>query len=454
MTRFLLIIALVALGACSAMRTPYLRPSIDIPPTYPHADESAVAFLDRWWKSFGDPQLEALVNQALDSNSDLAIAALNVRAAQLQAHIAVINPTVSAGYVYQNSRQLSGNVPAVRMHSLSASASYELDLWGQLSAYKDAATWEAHATKEDRRSVALALIGTAINLYYQLANLNQRIAYGEQSIAYAGRILQLVNTLKSAGGATQLEVAESEQNLHSLEASQAGLIEQRVELHNAITVLLNGSRSPTSFERAALPEGPPPPVAAGLPATLLQRRPDLRAAELRLRESLARMDAARLSFYPAVSLTGSIGTASTELAQITRSPIGALTAAVALPFVQFNEAKFATEISRTQYEQAVMVFRKTLLQALFDVDNALFARTQLTEESSQLERSLESARTAEHLYEVRYRAGAVALRFWLDAQEARRQAETALADNRLSRLQNYVTICQALGGGVDFPQNE
>ena len=155
-----------------------------------------------------------------------------------------------------------------------------------------------------------------------------------------------------------------------------------------------------------------------------------------------------MSFYPNLSLTGSLGTASAGLSELVSNPLGSLAATLSLPFIQWNQAHFATVLARTQYDKAVVSFRKTLLQALIDVDNALSSRTQLAEEGAQMERSLDSAKTAERLYEIRYRAGAVSLRSWLDAQESRRQAEISLAGNRLAMLQNYATLCQSLGGGT------
>lgn len=442
----IVVVVSLLLTGCGVTRARYARPPVDVPATYAHADEDAKASLDSWWQGFGDPQLDGLVTKALKRNNDLAWAALNVRAAHLQAHLAVINPSIAAGYAYDYTKPLKGSGPATQFHSFTASVSYEIDLWDELGAIKDVARWEARATEEDRQSAALALIGTTISLYYQLANLNQRIAFGEQSINYAEKTLQLAEVLKIAGGATQLEIAESERSLESQKANQLELIQLRTELRNALTVLLNGTRWPESAERGAVPDDPPPAVATGIPASLLQRRPDLRAAELRLRGSLAQADAARLSFYPAITLTGSVGTASTELAQIVQNPLGALAASLTLPFIQFNQAKFTTDLARVQYDQAAVNFRKTLLQAFTDVDNALAARIQLAQEGAELERSLGSAKTAERLYEVRYRAGAVALRPWLDAQETRRQAELTLSSNRLARLQNFATLCQALGG--------
>jgi NodT family efflux transporter outer membrane factor (OMF) lipoprotein len=442
------------LASCSLMRTQYTRPPVNVLVTYTHADDNARAALDRWWQRFGDTNINALIDEALKQNNDLVLAALNIRAAQLQAHLAVINPIVTAGYAYDYSRVLQDDVPATHFHSLTTSVSYEIDLWDQLAATKDVARWEARATEQDRQSVALTLIGSAVNLYYQLADLNYRIALSEQSIAYATRTLELVQVLKVAGAATTLETAEAEQSLASQKANQAALIEQRVELRNALILLLNGTPWPEIQERGSVPDDPPPPVAAGLPVALLDRRPDLRAAELRLRETLAQSDATRLSFYPNLSLTGSLGTASTGLSELVSNPLGSLAATLVLPFIQINQAHFVTTLARTQYDKAVVSFRKTLLQALIDVDNALSARIQLAKEGVQLQRSLESARTVDRLTEIRYRAGAVALRSWLDAQEARRQAEIALSNNRLARLQNYATLCQALGGGSDLTVTE
>jgi NodT family efflux transporter outer membrane factor (OMF) lipoprotein len=454
MLRLLLFMALGALGGCSMMRTHYSRPEVLLPANYEHAEANAKASIDSWWLQFDDSNLNALIETALNENSDLVLAAFNVRVAELQTRLSVINPVVAAGYTYDHSKPLRGSLPATQFHSLAAAASYEIDFWDQLEAIKDVARWEARATVEDRQSAALTLIRTTVNLYYEIANLNQRIASGEEGIAYAAKTLQLERVLKDAGGATKLEVTECEQSLQSQKANQADLIEQRVELRNAITVLLNGARWPEESERSAVPDSLLPPVAAGLPASLLDRRPDLRAAEMRLRETLAQSDATRLSFYPILSLTGSLGTASTGLSELVSNPLGSLAATLSLPFIQMNQAHFASTLARTQYDKAVVSFRKALLQALMDVDNALSARMQLAEEGAHLERSLESAKTAEQLYEIRYRAGAVTIRSWLDAQEARRQAEIALAGNRLQRLQNYATLCQTLGGGADQAPTE
>src|SRR5262249_49582228 len=135
-----------------------------------------------------------------------------------------------------------------------------------------------------------------------------------------------------------------------------------------------------------------------------------------------------------------------ELAGLVSNPVVSIAGALSTPFLQIDQARFRTALARTQYELALSQFQQTLLQALYDVDTALAALSQLAEEGHLLESSLSAARDVEHLYEIRYRSGAIALHFWLDAQQTRRAAEIELAQNRLNALQGYSALCQALGG--------
>src|SRR5690606_34156558 len=179
---------------------------------------------------------------------------------------------------------------------------------------------------------------------------------------------------------------------------------------------------------------------------LLGRRPDLRAAELRLRGALAGVDAAKASLYPTLDLTGSLGGASASLTNLLANPVGVLGAGITLPFLAWNQAQLNIGVSEADYEIAVVNFRQTLLSAFTDVDNALSARARLVEQGRSLAASFAAARKAEELYAVRYRAGAVPLRTWLDAQEAARSAENALAQNRQQQFAAQVALYETLGG--------
>ena len=440
------------LTGCTALHTPYQRPQVAIAPQWKGAAGSVAAPAgDRWWARFGDPQLDALVDRVLARDNDLAAAGLVLRRAQLQARFAVINPTVGANVTTSSLATLRDPKISSRTDTGSLFASYELDLLGALAAQKSAAAWEARATAQDLESTRLSLIAATVNDYYLVAFLNERVTLAEQSVAYARQALDLVQVQADAGAASSLEVAEAAQNLASQQAGLRDLTEQRVEARNAIDLLLNGESQAAANELPRLPQGAPPPVDAGLPASLLARRPDLKATELRLRERLAGVDQARLSFYPVLSLTGSLGGTSAALGQLLAHPVGTVGTELALPFLQFDQLKLSVGVSRTNYEIAAVQFRQTLYQALTDVENALSAREQFAAQALALEDSLTNARTVERLDEIRYRAGSIPLQVWLDAQQTRRQAEAALAQNRLNRIETYVSLCKSLGGDAVRP---
>lgn len=241
---------------------------------------------------------------------------------------------------------------------------------------------------------------------------------------------------------------EAEQNLAAQQASRTDLLRQQVETANALALLFDNPPGQRYAIPAALPTRPLPPLQAGMPAELLSRRPDLRAAELRLRGTLATVDATRASYYPTLTLTAAVGGSSNALRDVLQNPIATLGAGLVLPFLQWNQMQLSIKVSQADYELAVVNFRSTLYSAFGDVENALSARRQYADQTLLLERNLQAAQAAERLYELRYRSGSVALKSWLDAQEKRRTAEITLAQNRLDALKNQVTLYQALGGDM------
>lgn len=451
-----LALALALSGCGGLLKTEYQAPETRAPAAWTYASDAAAPMAPAaalaeggaWWRNFNDPVLNGLVEGALARNNDLAAAAIRVRRAQYQAGLAEdqLIPQLTGNASVTRSRNFYGDRAITRTNGTELSIGYEVDLWGKLSRQRDAADWEALASEQDRQSSALSLVGTTATLYWQTAFINQRIASSLESIAYARRTQDLVRAQYAAGGASALEMAEAEQTVASQQAAHALLVQQHVEYVNALTILFDGPPDRTMADPPRLPQYPLPEARAGVPAELLGRRPDLRAAELRLREALSNVDAARASFYPTLTLTGSLGTSSPTLSNILQNPVGALTTAVTLPFLQWNRLGLNLKISRTEFDERVVTFRQSLYQAMADVENALSNRTQLRVQGEQLEASLKAAREAERLYEVRYRAGSVSLRFWLDAQEKRRGAEIARDENVLNRLVNQVKVYQALGG--------
>lgn len=447
-----LMIAGSLLTGC-ATRTPYVRPDAPLPAAFTRQASSGQASVrdDMWWRAFGDPKLDALVDLAVARNPDLAAAAVRVRRAQLEARLAgnAVLPIPSGSLSTGLSQPMSGTARrSTETAGGSVGLAWEVDLFGRLDARRDAARFEAEATAEDRDGIFLTLVGTTASLYWQIALANERIALGEQSLAYARRTQSLVDTQYKAGGVSALEVREAEQTVTSQEAALTEARQATVRARESLLVLLNGAPAPAD-EPQSLTITPLPGIAAGLPADLLARRPDLRGAELRLRSVLASADATKASFYPALTLTGALGTSSSSLLNLLANPIATLGAGLTLPFLNFNAMHFETQIARTRYEEAVILFRKSLYGALAEVETALSARAELATQGVALRRARDAAMDAERLYEVRYRAGAVPLRAWLDAQERRRAADLTLSSNQLAQLQNQVTLHQTLGGGFE-----
>ena len=176
-----------------------------------------------------------------------------------------------------------------------------------------------------------------------------------------------------AGAVSRLEVRQALQNLQSQRSAQSALEQQRVEVRNALTVLLDGTPWPQQDEPQDLLGARSPPIAEGLPTDLLGRRPDLRAAELRLRNSLKTIKVTATQYYPALSLTGSLGSSATSLGDVLRNPVATLGAGLSLPFLNLQRAQLDTDIAGTAYQIAATNFRKTLYTALSEVDNALSA---------------------------------------------------------------------------------
>jgi NodT family efflux transporter outer membrane factor (OMF) lipoprotein len=453
-------LVLLASGCASTFNGPYQAPALSLPAQYSQASAATVADAAVpaalgafWWTRFNDPELDRLVAEALRRNNNLAAAAIRVRRAQLLAGLVDNNlqPRFSGSVGTGASLPLEAGAVTTRRNSVSLGAAYEIDLWNRLGSLRDVARWEALATEQDRQSAALALVGTTAGLYWQVGFLNQRLAATAESIAYAKATFDLVQTQYRAGAVSGLEVAEAQQTLASQQASQSALQQLALEARTALALLFDGPPGTSLSNPATLPVLTLPVLDAGVPAALLGRRPDLRAAELRLRGTFTGIDAARASYYPALSLTGSLGSSSAQLSNVLQNPVGTLGLGMTLPFLQRTAMQLTIRGSEALHEEAVVNFRQTLYSALGDVENALSSRQQLAEQGLRLEETLQAARNAERLYEVRYRAGAATLKLWLDAQEKRRTADIAVAENRLARLKNQVVVYQALGGDAAVP---
>lgn len=446
-------------GCAAVVKTPYEQPSIAVPGSFQNNTVLSKqiyddVLADQWWTLFRDPQLNTLVEDVLSRNSNLAVAGINLQQARIQARqtqsqqgIRIGDARVSTG------RQFSLDGDGDRSTGISLGypgLSYELDLFGKLANQTEAARWEARATEQDLQATAQSLIGTTAQLYWQLAYLNERYSVVQQNLATAQKTYDLVRVQYRAGAVSGLDLTQAEQAIQSQQATLSQIEQQRVETRTALAVLMNMPVQQLSFqEPQRLPNIALPAIAAGLPASLLSRRPDLNAAELRLRKALANKDANKASYYPSISLTGSLSTGigtSTSLSDALKNPVATLGAGLTLPFLQWNDMKRDLQVNELEYEKAILQYRQTIYEAFADVENALSNRTELTKQVELQRRNVELAEKTERLTEVRYRNGAVALKNLLDAQETTRNARLSLVQTRQNQYNAYVTLLQALGG--------
>ncbi|QIC65083.1 efflux transporter outer membrane subunit [Acinetobacter schindleri] len=446
-------------GCAAVVKTPYEQPSIAVPGSF--QNNTALSkqiyddvLADQWWTLFRDPQLNTLVEDVLSRNSNLAVAGINLQQARIQTRqtqsqqgIRIGDARVSTG------RQFSLDGDGDRSTGISLGypgLSYELDLFGKLANQTEAARWEARATEQDLQATAQSLIGTTAQLYWQLAYLNERYSVVQQNLATAQKTYDLVRVQYRAGAVSGLDLTQAEQAIQSQQATLSQIEQQRVETRTALAVLMNMPVQQLSIqEPQRLPNIALPAIEAGLPASLLSRRPDLNAAELRLRKALTNKDANKASYYPSISLTGSLSTGigtSTSLSDALKNPVATLGAGLTLPFLQWNDMKRDLQVNELEYEKAILQYRQTIYEAFADVENALSNRTELTKQVELQRRNVELAEKTERLTEVRYRNGAVALKNLLDAQETTRNARLSLVQTRQNQYNAYVTLLQALGG--------
>ncbi|NNA56778.1 efflux transporter outer membrane subunit [Pseudomonas koreensis] len=443
----------LCLSGCGALlHSEYRQPEVHAPAFWlgDTASDRSLSAGPRWWETFGDPRLNALVDDALMRNNDLAVAALRVRRAALQAGLTgtTVTPDLDVGTGADWSRNLRRDGSTQRRFSTTSSMRYEIDLWGRLASTRDAAQWALVATDFDRRASALSLVGTTARLYWQIGLFNELVQSARDSIRYAERTLQLVQSQRLAGAATGLEEAQAEQVLATQRAVLSDYQQQLEAARNALAIVFDQAPEHRFTELEQLPSVTLASVPAGLPADLVGRRPDLQAAEWRLRQALSNYDATRASFYPTFTLTGSLTTGgSRELSQVLNNPVGLLGVGINLPFVQWNVRKYTVGISAVDYEAAIIEFRQGLYIALSEVENALSAQVQFTQQGVRREQALAAALKAEELAEIRYRSGQTGIKEWLDLQESRRAAQISLAQNRFERLQARMGLYLALGGG-------
>jgi NodT family efflux transporter outer membrane factor (OMF) lipoprotein len=446
--------AIVVLCSCSTI-TPIERPDIPTNSTWntPLTSAEASSINSNWWKNFNSPELNRLIDIALEQSPDLRIAAERVRQAELQMN--------SAGASLFPSLSLSGSSGSNRSRAesdsewqsgdssrVSLGASYEVDLWGRVSASVAAAEAAFNASDYDFEAARLSLTGGVASGWFQYLALQTRLQTARENLRIAQRVNDIVEVRYQNGVASGADRARQRTNVLSQEAALLPLELQARQTRAALAVLLG--QVPQGFElrnedllHLTIPE-----LTPGLPADVIARRPDIASSEAQLQAADADVTAARAALLPSVQLTVSAGRAASALFSLS-NPTDSTGWSVALAQSLFDGGRLRNQkkISESRRIALVEQYRKTIYTALQEVDDAL-DRTQVNElqEQSQAEIVTEARRSLQ-LTEVRYREGSDDLLLLLDAQRSLFQAEDSLSQQRLARLNAAVDLYKALGGG-------
>ena len=447
MKRLLVLLALLLLAGCSSLtRSDYQRPLLSLPTRWQPATDTVSEY---GWQRFGDPRLSRVIEQVLESNNDLAAAAITVQQARVAAGLTDTNmtPDVTVSSSASNSKNVRRGTSAQENYSSGITIAWELDLWGKLARIREQSEWEAVASEQDYHATVLTTMGTTAQLYWRIALYNQQIRNQRDGLAISQQTVQQVTSWFNAGKVGQLDVLQSQQALLERENQWRTLVQQRQNTRNALALLLNRPAEQHADESPALDVNQQVTIAQKTPLRVIAQRPDIQAAESRLRAALAGYDASRLQFYPALSLDASLNAGSQIFSQWFSDPIRSIGGVLALPFIQWNTQRLTVKQADLTVKQAAITFRSTAYAALAEVDEAMENRLSADEQRARLHQSLALSQRRLTLTESRYRAGAVDFQTLLNAQDDLLTLENALAQTQYDYLYATLQLWLAQGGG-------
>jgi NodT family efflux transporter outer membrane factor (OMF) lipoprotein len=439
------------LAGCTTSPPEAMKPE-ELPKAFtaPQVPSSTQDISTEWWKSFFSSELDDMVSTAAGNNLDIAAAVARVQQAQAQTGEAWANLFPAVDLSASAKRQGTGS-PSTTFNTfgLGGNASYELDFWGETLDNIRAARESARSAIYARDVVALTTTADVANTYLAVLALRQRVTIAKQNIDAAKRILAITMAKYQNGTLSNLELAQQQAQLASQEAQIPALEEQEREQRYALAILLG--RAPEGFDvKAVSLEGiATPPVAPGLPASLLQRRPDIAEAEASLLSAHANVDAARAAFLPAIGLTGQGGYSRPELSDLI-SPLG-LEWSVGASLLQtiFDGGKLSSQSDYAKAKEAELVadYRKTVLSALSDVETELGSVSSYADQERFTADEVKNAAEAFRISELQYREGVGDPLAVLQTEQTLFSSEDQLVQIKLARLEAGIGLYRALGGG-------
>lgn len=412
-----------------------------------------------WWQEFRSPTLDALVAEAQKNNPDIGVAAARILQADAQARIAgaPLLPAIDLEGTRTRAKSVSAQAPSsaasrsriTTTYEADLSASYELDFWGKNRAALESARATLTGTRYDAETVALTVLSNVASTYFQILQFRDRLQVARENLRNAERVLAVVEARVQNGAASPLDLAQQRTVVLNQRAAIPPLEVQVRQTENALAILLGANPADVEAAGVTLADLVPPPVRAGLPSELLLRRPDVQFAEAQLVAANADIGNARAAMFPSIELTGTYGVTSKALHSLFEptSIFFSLVGSLAQSIFKGGAQVAQVDLTEARFQELAHTYRKAVVAAFADVENALIAAQQTREQESAQADAVQQARLALQLAETRYREGAIDLLGVLDAQRTLFQAEDQLVQVRLARLQASVSLMKALGGG-------
>jgi outer membrane protein, multidrug efflux system len=453
-------LVMLLLSGC-AVGPNYKRPSVNVPDTYrgavpPEAQQPAAESLgdQKWWEVFQDKQLQDLIHTALQQNYDVRIAATRILEARAQVGIARADqlPTISGGAQAVNERN-----PRVKLYpqyetssnQVDLSLAWELDFWGKYRRATESARANLLATEWARKEVIDTLVSDVAAAYFQLRELDLELEISRRTLASRKNSLQLTQTLANGGATSMLDVRQAEQLVFTAAETIPDLERQIEQQENFISTLLGNNPGPIARGTKLTEQPHPPQIPAGLPSSLLERRPDIREAEAQLIAANAQIGVAKADYFPQITLTATGGYQSSALTSLFTGPAGlwSFGGSLAQPIFEGGRIRSNVRFTEARQQEAALVYQQTIQQAFRGVSDALVGYSKDREFREQQEQLTFSAQDAARLSETRYRGGATSYLEVLTNETNYFDAELGLAQAQLNELVALVRIYRNLGGG-------
>jgi outer membrane protein, multidrug efflux system len=459
----LVIVAAMFLAGCSVGQK-YKRPAVAAPPSFrgdttTAPDPTSLADL-KWFEVFKDPQLQELVRKALVNNYDLREAVARVEASRAAVGITRADqlPTITGGAGVTTQRtSANGSFTLPQNFDQSRTfgnvglnlLSFELDIWGRLRSATAAARADLLASEETRKAVVTTLVSDVTTAYFQLLELDGEMEVAKRTLASRESSLELIKNREKFGLASTLEVRQGEQLVQVAAQAIPEIERQQAQTENLIRLLLGESPSAVARSKPLTQQEQPPTLPAGLPSSLLERRPDIRAAEQNLVARNATVNVARAAYFPQISLTGLLGLQSNQLSSLFTGANRTWQFApqVAQPIFTGGRLKNNVALAKADQNLALIQYERSIQTAFREVSDALVQHEKLKDVRGRQETLVSTLQDRSRLSYVRYKGGVATLLDALDADRDLFDAEVRLSQLRRDELVSIVQLYRALGGG-------